>query len=243
MDDLAKILQPFEDAARAMQGWTFEYEPTSLGEGLPWDYSSSASNLLRDSRKVLDLGTGGGETFLDLIRSGNLDCVATEEWHRNAPIASETLNEVASVVRCSSIQLPLGSSIFDVVLSKHEEIDPNEVARVLKPGGVFLTQQVVFDYLLELREFFPDFAIREDFFPRYRREFANLCFDEKQAREYRYKIKFKELGHLVYELVAAPWTIPGFSVNSHLEGLEKLAETGKLNFTTGYCLLEVKKGI
>ena len=38
--------------------------------------------------------------------------------------------------------MPFEDSRFDVVLNRHELDDPAEVFRVLRPGGVFLTQQV-----------------------------------------------------------------------------------------------------
>ncbi len=41
---------------------------------------------------------------------------------------------------------------FDLILNRHESYHPGEIARVLAPGGTFLTQQVGGDELGELRE-------------------------------------------------------------------------------------------
>ena len=77
--------------------------------------------------------------------------------------------------------------------------------------------------------------------------FAKLGLNILRAKEHRYKIRFQELGHLVYQLAATPWTIPGFTVVTHAKGLgvlENMLSNGSdLEFTAGYYLLEVEKGI
>lgn len=99
--------------------------------------------------------------------------------------------------------------------------------------------------MLELGDDFPETTIFPDFFKQYQDDFRQSGLQVVRAEEYRYKIQFRELGHLVYQLVAAPWTIPGFTVDSHLEGLLRLAEKlqngGDLTFTAGYYLLEARK--
>lgn len=40
------------------------------------------------------------------------------------------------------VGLPFRDSSYDVVLSRHKAFEPSDVRRVLKPGGVFVTQQV-----------------------------------------------------------------------------------------------------
>ena len=56
----------------------------------------------------------------------------------------------APVVHASSLHLPFGAGAFELVLNRHEELDPAEVARILAPGGRFLTQQVGSDNWREL---------------------------------------------------------------------------------------------
>lgn len=48
--------------------------------------------------------------------------------------------------------MPFGDGRFDLVLNRHESFHPVEVARVLRPGGVFLTQQVGGDEFGEVRD-------------------------------------------------------------------------------------------
>ena len=47
--------------------------------------------------------------------------------------------------------LPFRAEVFDVILNRHEALDPIEVRRILKPRGRFLTEQVGSDQGASLR--------------------------------------------------------------------------------------------
>jgi SAM-dependent methyltransferase len=146
------------------------------------------------------------------------------------------------VVRTSSLELPFADSRFDLVLSRHEELAPSEVARVLAPGGRLLTQQVIPDPWPELREFFPDLKRFPDHYAAYQRGLQEAGLVIEESREFRHPVRFRELGHLVYHLIAAPWTLPDFSVDTHGEPLARLAaefeREGGLVLTDGFYLLQ-----
>lgn len=246
MDDLVVELEFYEEQARNMRGWQFEYEPEIIGEAMPWDYEARAGELIRQANSVLDLGTGGGEVFSRLLASFNGDAYALEQWLPNVPVAADRLAGAASVVSGSSLRLPFDSRSFDLVLARHEAIDPVEVAGVLRSGGRFFSQQVVHDFMHELKAVFPETVVFPDFFNSYKQSFLTLGFEIQRAEEFRHQLCFRELGRLVYQLVASPWTVPEFSVATHLEGLraldKKLKSDGVLLFSAGYYLLEATKG-
>lgn len=179
-----------------------------------------------------------------ILRGSAARAVATESWHVNAPVAARRLAGRARVVRASSLSLPFAAGGFDRVLSRHEEISPAEVARVLARGGRFLTQQVVHDAWHELREVFPDMTRFPDHFREYRAGLRESGLHVEHAREFRRPVRFRELGHLVYHLVAAPWTIPGFGLESHRDGLAELARRsrsdGGLVLTDGFWVLQAR---
>jgi len=102
------------------------------------------------------MGTGGGE-FLAEISSSLPDLVvATEEWKVNVPVAKKRLAKFGiEVVECRSVELPFKDASFDLVLNRHEELQPREVARVLSPGGRVITQQIGRENWKELRKHFP----------------------------------------------------------------------------------------
>ncbi|MBW2281415.1 MAG: class I SAM-dependent methyltransferase [Deltaproteobacteria bacterium] len=241
-DALLRDLERYADAARRLEGWVLEYEPEPLRPGPPWDYKARASELCARAGTLLDLGTGGGEVLSRLLAASRARAVATEWWHVNAPVAGRRLAGRAPVVRTSSLELPFADSRFDLVLSRHEELAPSEVARVLAPGGRLLTQQVIPDPWPELREFFPDMTRFPDHYAGYQRGLQEAGLAIEEAREFRHPVRFHELGHLVYHLVAAPWTLPGFSIDTHGEPLARLSvefeREGGLVLTDGLYLLQ-----
>jgi SAM-dependent methyltransferase len=137
-------IRPYIERARRFSGWAFdEFASAPLEPSEPWNYEARAGDLLRTAKSVLDMGTGGGEVFERLCSSFGGRAVATESWSLNAPVAAARLRpRGASVVQCHSLRLPFRREAFDLVLNRHEELDPAEVARVLSPGGRLLTQQV-----------------------------------------------------------------------------------------------------
>jgi SAM-dependent methyltransferase len=243
--DLYNKLERYAQEARCLEGWDLDYTPEPLSPGPTWDYESRARELAAKSSAVLDLGTGGGEVLSRIV--GGLGCrtVATEEWIVNAPVAERRLRNIADVVRASAHALPFAPNSFDLVLSRHEAIAPLEISCVLGFSGRCLTQQVIPDLWHELREIFPDMRQFPDHFSEYQRGFIRSGFVIEDAREFRRLVRFRDLGHLVYHLVAAPWTIPDFSVSSHFDGLEELdrqLSAGRpLVLTEGYYLLEVRR--
>lgn len=173
-------------------------------------------------KAVLDMGTGGGE-FLSTIRSAlPARTVATEEWKVNAPIANRRLSPLgASVIRCQSLKLPFAGSSFDLVINRHEELEPVEVGRVLATGGHVVTQQVGNNWS-ELKRFFPrapDFSrLYQDYVDGFEKAGLRMV---RRMRHY-YKVAYKSLGELVYLLSIAPWEVPGFSVERDLDALLSL---------------------
>jgi Methyltransferase domain len=109
---------------------------------------------MTSASSVLDMGTGGGERFGELLTGFGGRAVATEEWHVNAPIAAAYLRPLGChLVRGQSVVLPFRDGSFDLVLNRHEDLDPDQVARVLKRGGIVLTQQA-FMLWKEMNRFF-----------------------------------------------------------------------------------------
>ena len=215
----------------------FQAEP--LGLGPPWDYESRARGLLTSSGSVLDMGTGGGERFSEICRGYDGLAVATEEWPPNVPVASARLSAIgAPVVHASSLHLPFGAGAFELVLNRHEELDPAEVARILAPGGRFLAQQVGSDNWRELGDLFPRMTDFGPLFELYSQGLRESGLDIVYTDTHERQTAFGGLGDIVYLLTAAPWTIPDFDVERDLDAL--LALEHALTHERGIVLTETR---
>ncbi len=106
------------------------------------------------------MGTGGGERLLALSGALPADTVATEGWGPNIAVARRALAphgipvleyDPKSTDRAAR-RMPFEDGRFELAMSRHEAYVTTEVARVLAPGGVFLTQQVGGDDIHELHD-------------------------------------------------------------------------------------------
>jgi len=225
-------LRPWVDKARRFSGWDFPgIQLRELESGLPWDYEGVVRNHAAEPRNVFDLGTGGGERLARLRPQLPERIVATEEWDVNAPVAFRRLAPLqVHVVRAKSVRLPVKDASFDLVVDRHEEFDPEEVARVLAPGGSFVTQQVGQHDWIELRRFFPRMIEFGDQRSAYSKAFLRRGFAVESVEHDR-RVAYPSLGELTFMLLVTPWTIPDFDVERDLDALlafesEQLAEDG-----------------
>jgi len=216
-------LKPWAEKAQRFTGWDLSHvKPKPIDPGPPWNYEDIVRDYAVGKKHALDMGTGGAE-FLSRVRHLLPPrTVATEEWKVNAPIAKRRLDPLdVDTVRCKSLKLPFASSAFDLVINRHEELDPEEVARVLSTGGHVVTQQVG-DNWSELRRFFPRAPDFSNIYPEYVRGFETVSLRLIQNIQHYYKVAYQGLGELVYLLSVAPWEVPGFAVERDLDALLSL---------------------
>ncbi len=126
------------------RGWDFSRVRSSR-DPVPWDYEEVVRRYLRPVHRVLDVGTGGGERLLRLAAcfgSGvgiDADPAMIATAIENTPPSA--VSKVSfEVMRAESLIFPDES--FDVVLTRHAPVSVGETARLLNPGGYFITQQV-----------------------------------------------------------------------------------------------------
>ncbi len=146
---------------------------------------------------------------------------ATEGWAPNIPVATANLApygiEVVTYDAETDEALAAPDDSFDVIMSRHESMDAAEVARLLAPSGVFLTQQVDGNELPELRELFggeptyPDVTLA---IMRQQLEDAGLTVTF--AEEWAGKLAFESPEALDEYLTLVPWDRPDAFDASHL---------------------------
>ena len=240
-----------EEERRPFVGWDFSHlDGRMVEEGEPWSYLERAAELMGRSSSVVDMDTGGGEKLLSLREHWPARVVATEDYAPNLDLANERLSPLgASVVRTAVSNvapMPFDDGEFDLVLNRHAAFNSFEVARILAPGGSFLTQQVHGMWAWDLLAAFdaspqwPD-ATPQLYVPLL--EAAGMTIEA--VEEWEGRLTFTDVGAVVYYLKAVPWEVPGFSVKSHLKyliALQQRLEAGEeLSFFAAKYLIEATK--
>ena len=125
-------------------GWDFSRMRDHRAPRL-WEYETVIARMLGASDHVLDQGTGGGEL---LVRNAHLfgSCIAVD---RSEPMLAEARRNCASAsvrhvgfAQMDAQTLGFANASFDAVINRHAPYEAAEIARVLRPGGCFVTQQV-----------------------------------------------------------------------------------------------------
>lgn len=232
-------------------GWDFSYLARRMTEDpLPWDYIAQAGALMDRAASVLDMDTGGGERLLEMRSHWPPRVVATEEYPPNLALATERLALLGVEVRDVHISdddpLPFADGEFDLVLNRHSSFNAAEIARILSEGGCFLTQQVHGMWMWDLlacfgvRPQWPD-ATPQQYVPRLRAAGMEIV----QVQEWSGKLRFTDVGAIVYYLKAVPWEVPCFSVATHQAELfalqDRLEQTGDLSFFASYYTIQARK--
>jgi SAM-dependent methyltransferase len=127
-----------------LQGWDFSHMRTER-DPVPWNYRAVVRDYLRPTNAVLDIGTGGGEHFLALAPAFghgigiDVDRARVQTAQRQRPPA---WRDHLTFEVMDGHHLRFADATFDVVLNRHAPIVVQEVARVLRAEGYFITQQV-----------------------------------------------------------------------------------------------------
>ena len=208
-------------------GWDFRWlQGRMLQDDPPWDYSSIVSAYFQKVHSLLDMGTGGGE-LLASLEPLPPDTHATETYPPNQVIAHQTLSPLGVIVHPvhEKSSLPFEDNRFDLIINPHDDFDPVEVFRLLKPDGIFITQQVGGLDNLELNQALedaPSFPFIDWSLTSALIELYETNFSVKRAEKAALKSTFTDIGAVLYYLKAIPWQVPGFSLETHEEKLVQL---------------------
>lgn len=240
-----------EESIAHIKGWDFSHIGGRYEEedNLPWDYEKIIRGVLRDEMKLLDYDTGGGEFLLSLHHPYE-NTSATEGYPPNVRLCREKLLPLGIDLReCSDAsRIPFEDESFDIILNRHGNFVPFELKRLLKPGGLFITQQVGSENDRELVEaVLPSTAkpFPHDNLPEQKKAFEDAGFEILQADEAFRPIVFYDVGAFVWFARIIEWEFPGFSVDRCFDRLLMLQETvereGKISGTIHRFLLVAKK--
>lgn len=233
-----------EAVSQPMEGWDFSWleKRAPITQKLPWNYGALAGEAAREAKRMLDMGTGGGE-FLRGLRPRVAFTVADEAWPPNVPVAASNLRTHGiPVVQDEGApdnmdqaedpmrgRLPYRAEAFDVVLNRHESFASAEVHRVLRAGGMFTSQQVDFhtyDDLYDALEL--DLPPQEDsWLPLAVSQVEAAGLEVRDARQGEEIQSFGDVGGFVWYLLSVSWSVPEFDLERCDAALRRLHERMK----------------
>ena len=241
-----------EEAIAHIHGWDFSHISGRYTEqdDLPWDYKTVIGQYLRPEMKILDIDTGGGE-FLLSLRHPYGNTAATENYPPNVELCRKVLLPLGVDFRSGdgNGELPFDDAQFDMVINRHGDFNAEEIYRVLKPGGLFITQQVGAENDRELVQLLcgeTEVLFPEQYMEITARKFEKAGFSILRGEECFRPIQFFDVGALVWFARIIQWEFPGFSVDTHFGNLLKtqkiLEETGSVDARIHRFLLVARKG-
>jgi SAM-dependent methyltransferase len=218
-----------EAAAEPVEGWDFSWFDGRATEEHPsWGYSRLLAARMSGAAAALDVQTGGGEVLAQVPQPPPV-LVATESWRPNIEIARHNLRRVGArvVVADGEGGLPFRAESFDLVVSRHPvEVEWDEIARVLQPGGTYLSQQVGAGSNRELTDFMmgPQEVSQSRSARRAVADAEAAGLEVIDLREQALRVEFHDVGAVVYFLRKVLWTVPGFTADGYRGQLARLHE-------------------
>jgi SAM-dependent methyltransferase len=243
-----------EGASVPVEGWDFSwFEGRATEERPSWGYTRMLVPRIGRASAVLDIQTGGGEVFAGVLREVEhlpSRVAATESWPPNAQIATRNLDPYGVLVieAADEARLPFADGSFELVVSRHPVVTVwDEVARVLAPGGSYLSQQVGAGSNRELIDFMmgPQAPSEARAASRAVSSAQDAGLAVVDLRQEQLRVVFNDVGAVVYFLRKVLWTVPDFSVDRYCQRLlalhERIRDEGPFVAHAQRFLIEAKK--
>ena len=222
-----------EGESAVVDGWDFSWFAGRATEHrTSWGYATMAAGRLGTADASLDIETGGAEAYsFALGEAERLPglIAATEAWPPNLVLARKKLAPFGgSVVDvATNSPLPFDSGTFDVVMSRLPTTTPwVEIARVLRSGGTFLSQQVGQGTNRDLYEFMmgPQWVDPLRTAERLASAAREVGLAVVDVRRESPPLEFFDVASVVVFLRKVIWTVPDFSVAKYRDRLLAMHE-------------------
>lgn len=246
-----KAIWKKEEAVAHVRGWDFSHIHGRYVEemDLPWNYEKLIRRYLKDDMNIMDYDTGGGEFLLSLKHPYHRTA-ATEGYFPNIELCMEKLLPLGIDFKsCSNpANIPFEDASFDMIINRHGDFHAGELYRLLKKGGIFITEQVGGDNDRDLVEWvlpntkkpFPHLYLKKQ-----KEVFEAAGFHIIDSMEAYRPIKFYDVGAFVWFAHIIEWEFPGFSVekcyNYLLEMQKEIEKNGYVEGTIHRYFIVAKK--
>lgn len=237
-----------------VQGWDFSWFEGRATELRPrWGYSSVLSARLGRCSSSLDVQTGGGEVYAGALARADRRpevVAATESWPPNAEVARRALAPFDALVVdvAEDGDLPFPDASFGLVSSRHPTGRRwDELARVLRPNGSYLSQGVGSHSNRELYEALmgPQPDDEPSAAERARAGAEAVGLQVVDHRQEATRVEFYDIAAVVHFLRKVVWTVPDFTVERYRRQLsdlhERICREGRFVAHSQRYLIEARK--
>lgn len=197
------------------QGWDLLQLKTRRAP-LPWLLTDIARELLTGRESVLDMGCGDGRLLASLAdsfaRGIGVD-VSKSRVDRARLSLPMKLRTRVHFTRASAHAVPAPNDTFQMVLNRHAPLFPQEIDRVLAPGGIFATQQIGRQNARAIVATFNEAngssthgqaALSENLLPRIFEVLTELGYEVLRHEQYDVPFVFSDAASLLFWLQAVP---------------------------------------
>lgn len=213
-------------------GWDFSFlEGKIIEENTPWDYLEIVKIYLKPFHILLDMGTADGKKLLLLNHPFN-QTYATEGFYPNYQLCIRNLSHLGIKVSYfeKDNHLPFTHNLFDIIINRHESYDIKEIKRILKPNGLFITQQVGSKNNEEMTKIITPWADRNYDNFTLKTEITKLKtngFEIIRQEEKLLNIKYLSIDAVIFMAKIIEWEFPLFSSEKSFDGLKQIEQTIK----------------
>jgi hypothetical protein len=216
--------------AHPFAGWDFSHIRDRYTENgvTPWSYEDECVSRIRSCRSVIDVATGDGVLFAQLLGQAGMPPTAraTEAYRPNLPLARRSLEPLGvEVLEATGASLPVDDRSVDLILNRHGGFDAAATFRALTPGGTLVTQQVGNQTNREIHDVLgapSATGVTYATLAEMREAARSAGLTVERAEEAVIRHRYMDAGALVWYLKAIPWEIPDFDVDRYADRLVQL---------------------
>ncbi len=215
-------------------GWDFSYlEGKIIEEVTPWNYLEIVKKYLNPNDILLDMGTADGKKLLLLNHPYN-NTYVTEGYYPNYQLCIRNLSHLGINVSyyTEDTNLPFVHNKFDIIINRHESYDIKEIKRILKPNGLFITQQVGSHNNEPMIKILTPWAKKDyDSFTldKELEKLKNSAFEIITHEKKLLTLRYLSIDAVIFMAKIIDWEFPDFSSDKSFEGLQKIEQLIKKN--------------
>lgn len=151
----------YKDVAKE-QGWSFDAINPVVEHSCDYFYYKEVAYAITPSTIILDIGCGSGEKSVRYFSNAKKvvmidnepEMLKKVEQNKEKVLTSKEQEKFEVKLGDGDVKLDFPNESFDLVVSRHCGANMNEVYRVLKKGGIFISEDVDYKDCFELKKYF-----------------------------------------------------------------------------------------